>query len=304
MARAYASTVIDAPVEAVWGIVRDFSALPAWLPGLGACQIEGGLPPDAVGCIRSFKLGDGQVRERLLELDDCRYRFAYNFEEPAFPVRNYHAVFELIPVTAGDRTFAQWSATFDEAGGDEGKYEAIISRDVFASGLQSLAGMARGRTLPEGAVRWGGLRPAKVFCSSVIDAPLTDVWDKARAFDGMIGWHSDISEMCMAGGARPDQVSGARDFTMNGGHLIERLTWLSDVDHAFRYVIEESPMPWVHYHAGPRFYAVTSNNSTFGVWTADWVAAPQDDLRLIPAIHDTVFQKAFDTLSGLLRSTS
>jgi uncharacterized protein YndB with AHSA1/START domain len=302
MARAYASTVIEAPVEAVWAVVRDFSALPKWLPGLGACHIEDGLPPDAVGCVRHFTIGDSVVRERLLELDDGRYRFAYNFETPAFPVRNYHAIFELIPVTAGDRTFAQWSATFDEAGGDEGKFEEIISRDVFANGLRSLGDMARGLGAPAGAVRWGGLRPAKVFCASVIPAKLATVWAKVRAFDGMGGWHPDVAEMHMTDGARPDQVSGARDFSINGGHLVERLTWLSDTDHAFRYVIEESPMPWVHYHAGARFYPVTSHDATLGVWTADWVAAPQDDLQLIPAIHQDVFQKAFDTLASTLHS--
>ncbi len=298
MARAYASTIVEAPVEAVWAIVRDFAALPDWVPGIGPCHIEHGLPADAVGCVRAFTVGDTPVRERLLELDDGRYRFAYNFETPAFPVRNYHAVFELVPVTAGERTFAQWRATFDEAGGDEGKYEAIIARDVFAPGLAALADMARGRAAPEGAVRWGGWRPAKVFCSSAIAAPLGPVWARARAFDGMGGWHPDVADMHMLEGARPDQVSGARDFSINGGHLVERLTWLSDAEHAYRYTIETSPMPWLHYHAGPRFYPVTSDDTTFAVWTADWVASPHDDVALIPAIHQDVFQKAFDMLAA------
>lgn len=298
MARAYASTIVEAPVEAVWAIVRDFAALPAWLPGLGPCHIEDGRPADSVGCIRAFTVGDTPVRERLLELDDGRYRFAYNFETPAFPVRNYHATFELIPATNAERTFAQWSATFDEAGGDEGKYEAIISRDIFAGGLASLAGLARGRGLPEGATRWGGLRPAKVFCASAIAGPLEAVWARARAFDGMGGWHGGVTDMHMLDGARADQVSGVRDFSIHGNHIVERLTWLSDVDHAFRYTIEQSPMPWLNYHAGARFHPVTSDNTTFAVWTADWVASPNDDATLIPTIHQDVFQTAFDALGA------
>jgi hypothetical protein len=302
MARAYASTVIDAPVEAVWSIVRDFSALPNWVPGLGACTIEDGLPPDAVGCVRHFSIAGGAVRERLLWLDDSRYRFGYNFETPAFPVEHYRASFELIPVTSGERTYAQWSASFDEAPGDAGKYEQIISRDVFGGGLASLRALAAGRAAPEGAVRWQGFQPAKVFCSSVIAAPLGTVWARVRDFASMGGWHPDVADMHMLAGARGDQVSGVRDFSMNGGHLLERLTYLSDVEHAYRYVIDESPMPWLHYHAGPRFYPITSDDTTLGVWTADWVAAPQDDVKLIPAIHQDVFQKAFDTLSGVLKS--
>ena len=297
MARAYASTLIDAPVEAVWAIVRDFNALPQWLPGLGPSHIEDDRAADAVGCVRHFTLGETTIRERLLELDDCRYRFAYNFETPAFPVRNYHATFELIPATSAERTFAQWSATFDEADADQGKYEAIISRDVFAGGLAALAKLAAGQAAPSGAVRWGGLRPAKVFCASPIAAPLSRAWATARAFDGMAAWHPGVADMHMLDGAAPDRVRGVRDFTINGSHVVERLTWLSDVEHACRYTIESSPMPWLNYHAGFRLHPVTSDDSTFGVWTADWVAAPQDDVALIPGIHDDVFQTAFDTLA-------
>ncbi len=302
MARAHASIVIDAPVEAVWAIVRDFSALPAWIPGLGPCTIEDGRAPDSVGCIRAFSLGNGDpVRERLLALDDARYSFSYNFETLAFPVENYVAEFEAIPLTSGDRTLVRWSATFDEAPADAGKYVDIISNAVFGGGLASLAKCAAGQSAPQGAIRWQGLRPAKVFCSSKIAAPLTKVWDTVRDFAGMGAWHEDVCDMHMLAGARGDQVSGVRDFSMNGGHLLERLTYLSDLDHAFRYVIDESAMPWRNYHAGAKFYSVTANDTTAAVWTADWVASPNDDVDLIPAIHANVFQKAFDTLDRILR---
>ncbi len=302
MARAYASRIIEAPVEAVWAIVRDFSRLPHWVDGIDPCSIEDGLPPDAVGCVRAFSLGGGaKVRERLLYLDDARYRFGYNFETPAFPVANYRAGFELIPVTAGDHTYAQWWADFDEAPGDAGKYVEIISRDVFAGGLASLARHAAGQAAPAGAVRWQGWRPAKVFCSSVIAAPLDAVWARARDFAGMGAWHPDVADMHMRGGGRADQVGGVRDFSMNGGHLLERLTWFSDTEHAYRYTIDESALPWLHYHAGLRFHPVSADDTTLGVWTADWVAAAQDDLALIPAIHADVFQKGFDTLAERLR---
>jgi uncharacterized protein YndB with AHSA1/START domain len=133
MAQAYASIVIDAPVEAVWSLVRDFGALPSWVPGLGTCTIEDGRDADSIGCVRAFTLGNGtKIRERLLMLDDSHYAFAYNFEMPACPVENYLAEFELIPVTDGDRTFAQWSATFDEAPQDQGKYADIVSSNCSA----------------------------------------------------------------------------------------------------------------------------------------------------------------------------
>ena len=48
---------------------------------------------------------------------------------------------------------------------------------------------------------------------------------------------------------------------------------------------------------GARFLPITATKKTFAEWTADWVASPNDDVRLIPEIHANVFQKAFDTLN-------
>ena len=236
------------------------------------------------------------MRERLLALDDGRYRFSYNFETPAFPVTNYRAEMELIPVSRTDATFTQWTATFDEAPQDAGKYEAIISEAVFAAGLAALRERAAGRAAPEGAARWRGLRPAKVFASSVIGAPAEAVWERIRDFAGMGGWHDGITRMRMLEGARPDQVSGVRAFLFGPGELEEELTFLSDEEWAFRYRILRSPMPWLNYHAGARLYPVSDAGRCFAVWTADWTAAPEDDLALIPAVRDGVFLKAFETL--------
>ena len=33
MAKAYASTVLNAPAKEVWALIRDFNALPTWHPG-------------------------------------------------------------------------------------------------------------------------------------------------------------------------------------------------------------------------------------------------------------------------------
>lgn len=298
MARAYASAVIAAPVEAVWEIARDFNGLPSWHPAIKESQIEGGRDADAVGAVRAFSLPDGTaVRERLTELDDCRYRFRYNFELPAFPVENYAASFRLIPVTSGDLTFAEWKAKFDEPPTEKGRYVDVISRTVFAGGLKALAAKAAGREAPEGAVRWLGFRPAKVFCSSVIRGPLQSVWERVRDFAAMGGWHPEIHDMHMLGGTRSDKVGGTRAFRIGEGALEEQLTALSDHRHSFAYRITKTVLPLMNYHAGVALYPITARNETFAVWTADWTAAADDDLALIPMVRDGVFQRAFDTLN-------
>ncbi len=299
MARAYASVILKAPVETVWSIVRDFNGLPGWAPAVAKSKIESGLAADVVGCVRSFYTRDGtHIRERLLTLDDANYTFTYNFEKPAFPVNNYIATLRLYPVTDTDRTFAEWEATFDEKPGDEGKYERLISRDVFAANLSNLAKiLARKKPKkPQGAVRWKGFAPNKVWTSRVIKAPADMVWAVMRDFAGMGAWHGQITKMHMLGQARPDKVSGIRDFYFGNGHLNEELLHLCDRTRSFSYRITKCEIPWINYVSGPRLWPVTSNNTTFGVWTGDWDASPQDDLELIPNTEKNVYQRGFAEL--------
>jgi uncharacterized protein YndB with AHSA1/START domain len=297
MAKAYASAIIDAPVETVWEVVRDFDGLPTWHPAIARSEIEDGLDADVVGCVRSFMLHDGtHVRERLLSLSDADRSFTYNFEKPAFPVDNYLATIRLLPVTGCDRTFAEWEAVFDEAPEDRGKYVEIISNAVFQAGWTAIKEKVKGRAKPD-AERWKAGRPHKVWCSTVIEGPVGEVWAVMRDFAGMGGWHPDISRMHMIDGVRSDKVSGVRDFYFGEGQLHEELLHVCDLTRSFSYRITKSPMPWIGYVAGARLYPVTDGDRTFAVWTADWAATAEHDPELQHNVHQNVFQKAFDTLN-------
>jgi uncharacterized protein YndB with AHSA1/START domain len=304
MARAYASIILKAPVETVWSLVRNFNGLPSWAPAVARSKIENGLDADVVGCVRSFHLHDGgHIRERLLALDDANYTFTYNFQKPAFPVKNYVATLRLYPVTATDETFAEWTAIFDEAPGDEGKYERIVSKEVFSANFKNLSAIIT-RTKPpkpDSAVRWKGGQPNKVWTSRAIKAPVDQVWGVMRDFAGMGDWHDEITKMHMLKKHRSDKVSGIRDFYFGDGHLNEELLHLSDLERSFSYRITKSEIPWLNYVSGPRLWPVTSNNSTFAVWTGDWDANPQDDLVLMPRTEQYVYQKAFAGVEALLR---
>lgn len=299
MARAYASTILDAPIETVWATIRDFNGLPLWHPAIARSEIEDGLDADVVGCVRRFWLQDGtMVRERLLHLDDRFTSFSYNFETPAFPVENYRARVRLLPVTKTDQTFAEWEATFDEAPQDKGKYVDIISNAVFQGGWDALKTALRDRPRPANVPRWAGFPPNKVWCSTVIDAPAEAVWGVIRDFAGMGAWHDAITKMHMLGGVRSDKVSGTRDFYFGDGHLHEKLLHLDDAEMSFSYCITKSGIPWLHYVSGPRLWRVTDGNRCFGCWTGDWVAAPQDDVTLIPFATNEVYLKAFETVGA------
>jgi hypothetical protein len=139
MARVYASTVISAPPDAIWAVVRDFDALPAWTPFVAESRIEQNKPSDQVGCIRNFRLKDGgRIREQLVELSDYEMSFGYTILESPMGVENYYATFRLSPVTDVDHTFAEWDAEFDAAPEREDALVEQIGRNVFAAGLQAL----------------------------------------------------------------------------------------------------------------------------------------------------------------------
>jgi hypothetical protein len=144
MAKVYKSSIINAPADKVWSIVRDFNALPKWTPFVAKSEIEGGLPSDKVGCIRNFVLKDGGViREQLLTLSDRDMSCTYSILESPMGVENYEATLSLKPVTDGNTTFACWTAEFDAPEDKEAGLVEFIGTNVFHAAFQHLKGMVK-----------------------------------------------------------------------------------------------------------------------------------------------------------------
>ena len=140
----YVSHVIDAPIETVWEIMRDFNDMPSYHHGIRKSVLEGDQPSDQVGCVRRLTLGDGFVRERLLCLDDRNYVFTYEIIEGSLPVRDYVAGVRLHRVTDGNRTFAEWWADFDVVGADRDTMITRIGNNVFGTGFHAVASKLAG----------------------------------------------------------------------------------------------------------------------------------------------------------------
>jgi Polyketide cyclase / dehydrase and lipid transport len=139
MAKVYVSSVINAPASAVWQAVRNFNALPEWTPFVADSRIEQNMPPDQVGCIRNFRLKDGDlIRERLLALSDYDMSCTYAILESPMGVENYISVFSLTPVTDGNTTFAEWTADFDAAPEREAELIRSIGQNVFQAAFSHL----------------------------------------------------------------------------------------------------------------------------------------------------------------------
>src|SRR5688500_18187395 len=140
MARAHASSVINAPIDQVWRRIRDYNGMPGWHPGVAKSEIEGGEPANQPGCVRVLTLGNGAViRERLLEMSDLGHHYSYAVLAAPLPVANYLATLRLRPIPDGKRTFASRSARLDP-GPPEKKAEAenMIGNGVFQGGFDAL----------------------------------------------------------------------------------------------------------------------------------------------------------------------
>ena len=149
MQRVVRSTVIDAPIERVWAVLRDFNSHHLWHDVVAESRIEGGERSDQVGCVRSFTLNDGhRIREQLLTLDDGEHRSTYCIVEATVALQRYVATVTLKPVTDGNRTFWHWESTFATPPGEERALAQMVARDVYEAGFANLRRyLARGGDL-------------------------------------------------------------------------------------------------------------------------------------------------------------
>ena len=136
MVRVRRSTVLDAPVDAVWRILRDFNGHDRWHPIVARSDLEDGRRTDEVGAVRSFTIVTGErVREVLLTLSDRDRHLRYAIVDSELPLEDYVAEFFLKPVTDGNRTFWSWSSRFRTPPGEETALAELVGKEVYEAGF-------------------------------------------------------------------------------------------------------------------------------------------------------------------------
>jgi NADPH:quinone reductase-like Zn-dependent oxidoreductase len=140
--RVIQSTIIDAPVAAVWRVLRDFNGHDRWHPAIAASAIEGGQPVDMVGAVRRFRLAEGgELREQLLSLSDERRTLTYCLLEAPLPLMGYVATIRLKPVTDGDRTFWEWRSEFRPPEHRREELVSLVRDSVYRAGFEAIRRM-------------------------------------------------------------------------------------------------------------------------------------------------------------------
>jgi hypothetical protein len=133
------STILDAPTDAVWSVLRDFNGHDRWHPAVATSTIERAYPADKIGCVRRFKLKDGaELREQLLALSDLEQAFSYCLLDTPIPMFNYVAHVRLLPVTDGDRTFWHWESRFTTKPGDSQRITRMVAEEIYQSGFDAI----------------------------------------------------------------------------------------------------------------------------------------------------------------------
>ena len=140
MPRVFVSSVVDAPAEQVWATIRGFDAVADWLPFVKSSPIEDGGDPTRVECVRVLTQTDGEVfREVLVALSDAERFYSYTFVSSPVPVRNHRTTLRVLPITDGNRSYVEWSSTFEIDPQHEAQLVDLMSRN-FLAGLRALAG--------------------------------------------------------------------------------------------------------------------------------------------------------------------
>jgi carbon monoxide dehydrogenase subunit G len=83
MASGTTDTTIERDPDAVWQIVRDFSGLGAWMPGIDACEADG---DDRVISMMGIS-----IRERLGTLDEAKRAITYSIVESPLNLEHHEA---------------------------------------------------------------------------------------------------------------------------------------------------------------------------------------------------------------------
>jgi hypothetical protein len=117
----------------------------------------------------------------------------------------------------------------------------------------------------------------KGFASTVIDAPIDEVWARIRDFNGLPDWHPGIAQSEIEEGKPSDQIGCVRSFT---------------------YDMQKGPMSWWNYVATMQLKPVTDGNRTYVEWSAEFDAKPEDVDGLIDLVENGVFQGGFDALKA------
>ena len=140
---------------------------------------------------------------------------------------------------------------------------------------------------------------AKVYKSTVLDAPAERVWRDLRDFNGLAGWHPMVAMSRIEKGHSADQVGCVRYYQLkNGDRYREKLLSLSDYDYTYSSAILDSPLEIEDHLATLRLFPVTEGNRCFVEWSAEFECPQAKEAELADFMGRELIQAGFEALKG------
>jgi NADPH:quinone reductase len=137
--RLIRSAVIQASIDRVWAVLRDFNSHERWHPAVTRSQMENDFDGDVVGGVRRFSLTDGaELREQLLHHSDRDTTISYSILDSPLPLLDYVATIRLKPVTDGNHTFWDWRVQFRAPADRAAALENMVGRQICEAGFTGL----------------------------------------------------------------------------------------------------------------------------------------------------------------------
>jgi hypothetical protein len=134
MPKIYNSIIVPAPIEQVWSRIRDFHDF-SWAPSLiGLCEKVG----ESNGyCVGARRLLNGVFLDTLIAYNQIEKRIMSSMDEGPSPVSareiyDYVGNLHLLPVTADNTTFAEWSASWESINTDAVEYMNLVYRSLLS----------------------------------------------------------------------------------------------------------------------------------------------------------------------------
>ena len=114
MGHCYNSTIVKAPIDAIWMAMRDFHNMDYAKDLIADVEKVGDVPGDEPGAGRIL---NGAFHETLQSIDDTDYTFSYTIDDGPEPlnmdaVESYVGTVTLRRVSDDNSTFVEWKTAF------------------------------------------------------------------------------------------------------------------------------------------------------------------------------------------------
>lgn len=143
-APVHVSGIVDHNADAVWALLRDFTALKHYAHDVVSSDIEDGRAFDQVGAVRLIVIENGRTaRERLVALSDAeRYLRTLLLPPEPMPLRNYSERMQVTPLSGEPRCVVELVGTFSVPEGTTEDMQARLTAMYTAAldGIRHMSG--------------------------------------------------------------------------------------------------------------------------------------------------------------------